>query len=197
MKNSKTAENIVRLFGMTNLQIHSELKEIEGHHAVELGVSPESASDRDKTYYPQFSEAIRAEARQMAEHYEVFYCLEKTIRAMIKQKIESSKGLGWWDTCVSQEIRQETDKAMKREIESGVTVRSEDPLDYTTFGQLSEIITGNWDVFGDLFSSQKAVQKVMFGLNLLRGPIAHCSILAEDEVLRLKMSLKDWFRLME
>lgn len=37
----------------------------------------------------------------------------------------------------------------------------------------------------------------MNSLNLLRGPIAHCSPLAEDEVVRLKLTLKDWFRLME
>jgi hypothetical protein len=27
--------------------------------------------------------------------------------------------------------------------------------------------------------------------------VAHCSPLAEDEVLRLKLSVRDWFRLME
>ena len=30
----------------------------------------------------------------------------------------------------------------------------------------------------------------------LRGPIAHCSMLAEDEIVRLKLTVKDWFRLM-
>lgn len=43
----------------------------------------------------------------------------------------------------------------------------------------------------------KAFTKVMGNLNLLRGPIAHCSPLAEDEVVRLRLTLKDWFRLME
>jgi hypothetical protein len=37
----------------------------------------------------------------------------------------------------------------------------------------------------------------MFSLNTLRGPIAHCGLLAEDEVDRLKLSVKDWFRLLE
>jgi hypothetical protein len=55
----------------------------------------------------------------------------------------------------------------------------------------------NWTVFGAIFSSIKALEKVMASLNTLRGPIAHCSVLAEDEVLRLKLSLRDWFRLME
>jgi hypothetical protein len=86
---------------------------------------------------------------------------------------------------------------MQREIDSGVTPRSEEPIDYTTFGQLSELIKVNWDVFGSIFSSVKAVGRVMANLNTLRGPIAHCSPLAEDEVVRLRLSVRDWFRLME
>jgi hypothetical protein len=40
-------------------------------------------------------------------------------------------------------------------------------------------------VFGSTFSSVKAVEHVMANLNSLRGPIAHCSPLAEDEIVRL------------
>jgi len=37
----------------------------------------------------------------------------------------------------------------------------------------------------------------MANLNTLRGPIAHCSPLAPDEVLRLQLTVRDWFRLQE
>lgn len=37
----------------------------------------------------------------------------------------------------------------------------------------------------------------MANLNVLRGPIAHCSPLAEREVLRLQITIEDWFGLME
>ncbi len=63
------------------------------------------------------------------------------------------------------------------------------------FGQLSGIISANWDVFGAVFSSAKAAERVMSALNTLRGPIAHCSPLAEDEVVRLRLTVADWFRL--
>lgn len=43
----------------------------------------------------------------------------------------------------------------------------------------------------------KAVERVMGNLSVLRGPIAHCSPLADDEVVRLKLTVRDWFRLME
>ena len=86
---------------------------------------------------------------------------------------------------------------MQRELDSGVTPRSAEPLDFTTFGELSNTITNNWDIFGAIFNSKKAVQGVTSRLNALRGPIAHCCPLPEDEVLRLKLSVRDLFRLME
>lgn len=55
----------------------------------------------------------------------------------------------------------------------------------------------NWQLFASVFNNLKAVEKIMFNLNTLRNPIAHCSMLAEDEKLRLELSLRDWFRLAE
>jgi hypothetical protein len=86
---------------------------------------------------------------------------------------------------------------MQKEIDSGFTPRSEDEIDFTTFGELGEIVRGNWDSFDAIFSSEKAFTKIMTSLNMLRGPIAHCCPLAEDEIVRLRLTVKDWFRLME
>ena len=94
------------------------------------------------------------------------------------------------------QVRQNVIKSIKREKEAAVTPRSSSSIDYTTFGELSEIIKSNWGLFGgSVFSEIKAVEKVMSNLNSLRNPIAHCSPLAEDEVLRLELSLRDWFRI--
>ena len=77
-----------------------------------------------------------------------------------------------------------------------MTRRSEELIKYTNFGELSVIITNNWDLFGAIFSSRRAVERVMNSLNLLRGPIAHCCPITEDEVDRLRLTVKDWFRMM-
>ena len=55
----------------------------------------------------------------------------------------------------------------------------------------------NWDIFGETFTDIRAVERVLGDLNTLRAPIAHCKALAEDEVLRLHLSLRAWFRHME
>jgi hypothetical protein len=70
-------------------------------------------------------------------------------------------------------------------------------IDYTNFGELGEIVRNNWEHFDTIFSSMKAFSKIMTSLNMLRGPIAHCCPLSEDEVVRLQLTVRDWFRLME
>lgn len=196
---SKQALERIKAFGMTNQMVIEDLTRIASMHAVDLGHLPVTAQTVERVYYPQFDAAVRAEAAQMAKHYEVFYCLEKSIRELVSETIEvAEKTSEWWtSTRVPLNIQTEIASRIQKELDAGVTRRSLDELDYTTFGELSVIITSNWDVFGGLFNSKKAVEKVMASLNALRNPIAHCSPLAEDEQLRLQLAVRDWFRLME
>ncbi len=197
MSNNRSAATRLKEFAMTTQLIEADLDRVER----DLGVSLGRESDTDaweEQYYPQFDESVRVEAARMSSHYRLFYCLEKTIRNLISESIEEQDGANWWGAGrIPKSLHDDVAKRIKREIDAGVTVRSEDPIDFTTFGELGEIIKTNWDIFGGIFASPRAVEKVLANLNVLRGPIAHCSPLAEDEVLRLELSLRDWFRLME
>lgn len=191
----------VKAFGMTNLLIETDIENIEKKYDVKLrdtDLSSSEVKEIEEIYFPQFESVLRSEASYMARNYELFYCLEKTIRNQISELLEATNGDGWWnDTVVPQHIVGEVKKRMQREREAGITPRSSEPLDYTNFGELGEIIKKNWSIFASIFNNLKAVEKVMFNLNSLRNPIAHCSMLAEDEKLRLELSLRDWFRLAE
>ena len=189
----------VKAFGMTTQMVTEDLSRVASAHGVDLGHVPLSAQTVEDVYYPQFDAAVRSEASAMAKHYEVFYSLEKSIRTLVAETIEAAEmNHDWWSSArVPATVQTEVASRIQKELDAGVTRRSLDELDYTTFGELSIIISFNWDVFGGLFSSKKAVEKVMASLNALRNPIAHCSPLAEDEQLRLQLTVRDWFRLME
>ncbi|MER8626331.1 Swt1 family HEPN domain-containing protein [Mesorhizobium sp. LNJC403B00] len=184
---------------MTNQMVAEDLSRIAIQYGLELGHLPAISAEVNEKYYPQIDMAIRAEAKAMSHHYEVFYSLEKSIRGLVSEVMEAAeKTADWWQTArVLPNIKTEVANRIQKELDAGVTRRSFDELDYTTFGELSGIITANWDIFGGLFSSKRAVEKVMASLNALRNPIAHCSPLAEDEQLRLQLTMRDWFRLME
>ena len=195
---SRVKQSTVKVFGMTNQLIAESLSRVGKQHNVDIGhLVPISKNEKDQ-YYSQFDLAVRAEAAEMSKHYELFYCLEKSIRQLITEVLEDAHGPDWWDKeCVPQQLQDEVRSRIQREADSGMTVRSDLPLDFTNFGELSGIISHNWELFGGILKSKKAVTRILSGLNLLRGPIAHCAPLAEDEVLRLQLALSDWFRQQE
>jgi len=194
-----TPSNTLKLFVMSNQLILHELDKVESEHDLVLGHKQDAPNEKDETYYPQFESEVRVRARQMAQHYETFYCLEVSIRTLICEMLRDKAGAAWWDNeeVVPKVVSDGVKHRVKKELDSGISRRSDEPIDYTNFGELGEIIKKNWDTFGSIFNSPKGVERVLASLNTLRGPIAHCSELAEDEVLRLTLSVRDWFRLME
>jgi len=186
----------IRSFGMSGFLITDELRALEGRFNLELGHGSRSVAESSEDYYPQFEQIVRADAAEMSRHYELFYCLENSIRKLISGTLEESDGAGWWGSGkVPKNIVEEVDGRVRREVDTGITRRSEAQIDYTTFGELSVIITSNWDLFGAIFSSRRAVEKVMSSLNVLRGPIAHCCPISEDEIVRLRLTIRDWIRM--
>jgi hypothetical protein len=185
-------------FAMTSQLIEHDLDQIEHRYGVNFGRGHSKIIEADQDYYPQIEQDIRSEAASMAPHYEVFYSLEKTVRRLIADTLDTAEGVNWWNSSrIPKDLRKTTEDRQQKEIDSGVTPRSDDSIDFCTFGELGEIIKVNWDVFAATFSSVKAVERVIASLNTLRGPIAHCSLLAEDEILRLQLAVRDLFRLME
>lgn len=190
-------EDAIKLFGITNQLIEHDLDRVEREYALDLRRGHRSEASGDDAGYPQIEREIRAEAATMAPQYEMFYSLETSIRRLIAEALEDAEGPEWWASSrIPDGIRQSAERVRKREVDSGTTPRSEAPIDFITFGELGELIKTNWDVFGAFFSSVRAVERVLAQLNTLRGPIAHCSPLAPDEVVRLRLSVSDWFRLM-
>lgn len=189
--------NHIRAFGMTGCLISEEIRSVERAYDIDLGHQAADTGVDEGRFYPQFEQAVRAEAASMSQHYELFYCLETSIRKLLVDVLFDAEGSGWWDSDrIPQRIRDDVKNRSQKEIDSGISRRSDNEIDYTTFGELSVIITGNWDIFGTIFNSRRAVERVMGSLNLLRGPIAHCCPITEDEVDRLHLTVKDWFRTM-
>lgn len=195
---SRKAADRIRSFGMSGFLINEELREVERRLSLDLGHGSSNRADEEASeYYPQFEGAVRDEAAKMSKHYEVFYCLEISIRKLVSETLADSFGADWWNgTSVPQRIKDDVRDRVQKELDSGVTRRSDDLLNYTTFGELSVLITTNWTLFEPIFNSRRAVERIMSSLNLLRGPIAHCCPISDDEVDRLRLTVKDWFRTM-
>lgn len=179
--------------------VQVELEEVSTRHNVDPVVDEEAQEEAitQEGYYLQFPASLRAEATEMSRYYQIFYCLENEIRDMIESQMEDAFGEDWWTGHCPDSVKASVENNKKREQDNGVSLRSSHPIDYTTFGELGEILKVNWDIFGATFNSKRGMEKVLNSLNLLRGPIAHCAPLAEDEVMRLHLAVRDFYRLME
>ena len=186
----------VRNFAANNLLLDAAIETVERETGFDLREKRTSAEIIDETYYPQFDEKFRTEAAEMAANFRIFYCLENSIREIIQEALEEHFAEDWWEEGVSETIRNEAEKIKQRELDMGAAPRSDNLLDYTTFGQLSNIIEQKKEAFEGRFTSFRAVNRLLWQLGMLRRPIAHCKPLAEDEVLRLHLSLRDWFRVL-
>lgn len=191
------AEDAIRLFGLNNLVVEGELRRIHKDFDIPRIARDGSNQAEEATFYPQFPLELRRQAESMARHYAIFYCLENSIRQLIKERLEEEHGTDWWDTSVPKAVAENAVKNRQKELQSGITLRSDDLIDYSNFGELGEIIKANWEIFGDMLRDIRAVERILNNLNTLRAPIAHCNALAEDEVVRLDLGLRDWFRQME
>jgi hypothetical protein len=191
-------DGLIRAFGMTGLQISSGMTRIEREFSVDLGHDASASKSRKAAEYDQFESVLRGEAARMSEFYEVFYCLENSIRKLVDDIMVEADGADWWTGKRVDEdrIRKPASQRRKKEVDSGITARSDQLIDYTTFGELSQLITDNWDLFDPIFSSKTAVSNVSNQLNLLRGPIAHCNPTDELEQERLNLAVRTWFKIM-
>ena len=90
---SKKIFESIKAFGMTNQMISEDLSRIGEVYGFEFGHLPQSNKAVEDVYYTQFDSTIRDEAAKMAKHYEIFYSLEKSIRALVYQKsLRKQKG---------------------------------------------------------------------------------------------------------
>ncbi|RXT28234.1 hypothetical protein B5P46_05360 [Rhizobium leguminosarum] len=192
------SEHTIELFLLKCAVIESGLRDaLEEHNPGARRRGGTFIDERMEPFIKQFELANRNNASKMSMYYEVFYMLENDIRRLIIDTMETAHGAGWWDTHVPQAVRDEVKKNRDREDQAAWTMRSNALIDYSTFGQLADIMRANWSDFAGMLRGVDSMNRVLHGLNMLRGTIAHCGVLADDEVDRLQMSIRDWFRVLE
>lgn len=87
--------DVVKFFGLNNFSIESDLERVAKEHGIELR-APKSYDPHDG-YYPQVPEQIRRDAKFMSDHYELFYCVELSIRDLVRSQLDSAAGADWWE----------------------------------------------------------------------------------------------------
>ena len=183
------------------LQRAAQYEAPDGLDALGLTISSDDIID---PYIDKISEDSVVKAVKLGDYYKVIYVVENLLRNLIVSLLDDeSDEYGdleeptWWKKNVPDHVQRYAKDAAKRETDVAVTQRAVNPIEYVTFGHLSDVIVKNWDVFQLAFTSPKAVARVLGLLNTIRGPIAHCNDLKDDEIARLFLAVRDFFRILK
>lgn len=191
-KNSEVL-NELKLFSMKNLLLESDLINIE-KSGVEIGHVQTLKKD-EVVDLELFEFDIRKQARKMADFYVIYYALENSIRRLISETLKEKYGSNWWEDKIPKDVREEIHKRQEKEKDSVISMRSDDYLAYTNFGELILIFEANWDDFSAIIRSKKAMKQILSQFNMLRNVIAHSCELNDDEITRFELLIKDWMRI--
>lgn len=183
----------LKLFVMRNLLLETDLARLE-NSGIEVGHIQTIKKD-EVVDIELFESDIRMQARKMADSYMLYYCVENSIRRLISERLSEKYGPNWWEEEVPEDVRKEVQDKQQKEKDTAMSIRSEDPLCYTNFGELIGILDAKWDDFSDTIRSKKAMRQVLSSFNLLRNVIAHSCELNDDEIKRLELLVKDWLRI--
>ncbi|WP_141336449.1 Swt1 family HEPN domain-containing protein [Paenibacillus sp. tmac-D7] len=175
------------------------------------GLLTEAALDRTERVKPQISdldpivaerlsldlldEAFVLRAKRMATVYTVITAFENTVREFLSKILLEASGESWWDTTVSEKIRNKA--FSRREEESKVrwhTPRGDALINYTDFGDLTSIIQQNWPLFEAHLHSIEWVRHMINTLERSRNVIMHSGELQNEDIERIGSSIRDWIR---
>lgn len=185
--------NTLQLFAMRNLLLESDLEKIENSG---INIDHTKSIERAELVDTELFEfEIVQSAKRMADFYVLYYAFENTVRSLISGVLSEKYGINWWETTVPEGVKNNVKDKQVKEKDTVMSIRSDDPLSYTNFGELIDILNKNWSDFSDSIRSQKAMQQILGQFNLIRNTIAHSCELNEDEILRLKLLIKDWLRI--
>lgn len=135
------------------------------------------------------------DAIHAAEAYKLFFVFEWYLRELIVEVLTDESGQTWWDK-IPTNIQDEVKLLEKtEEAKSWMAIGSRDKSALMTYPQLLSIIDTCWKShFIDVVRDKVLIQEAR-AISHLRNTICHMTDISEEEVQRIRQTMKDWFRM--
>ncbi|MEC4594442.1 Swt1 family HEPN domain-containing protein [Nitrospirillum amazonense] len=182
-----------------NIDTHAALFMMLGQAASRSVANIEDIVPADSLYIspsydlaPLVPEPVRQSATAAAV-YRLFFVFESYLRSLIVEVLsEDSKG--WWDK-IPQDIKEEVAKLEETEgIKGWMALGSRDKSALMTLPQLLKIIEFNWKgAFDEVIRDKSLIHEARLICHL-RNTICHMSTISEEEIDRVRQTMRDWFR---
>ena len=136
-----------------------------------------------------------ANARSMAVVYTAIAAFENSVRELVVRTLVDKFKEEWWEKGFSNGIRERAEKRMKDEQSARWhTQRGDDPINYTSFGDLKNTMQNNWGQFEDLIGSLPWAAGIFDVVERSRNVIMHSGSLEREDIDRLGVNIRDWVK---
>jgi hypothetical protein len=136
-----------------------------------------------------------ANAKAMAVVYTAIAAFENGVRALVIKTLMDKYKEEWWEKGASNGVRERAQKRMEDEQNAKWHAqRGQDPINYTTFGDLKNIMQNNWDAFEDLIGNLPWASGIFDVIERSRNVIMHSGTLEREDIERLGVNIRDWVK---
>lgn len=135
-----------------------------------------------------------AEAQKMAVVYQAIHTFENMVRAFVQRAMSEAFLEQWWDQ-VPERIRARVKTRMEEDAKfRWHGARGATEIMYTDFGDLSSIIVTNWATFEAVVGNMEWAKQLLNTLEKSRNIVMHGGVLAQEDIERIGMNIRDWVR---
>ncbi len=133
-------------------------------------------------------------ALKASEAYKLFFVFERYLRDFVVEVLTADQAIAWWDK-LPKDVQDEVTKLEETEdAKSWMALGSRDKSALLTYPQLLRIIEHAWkDGFSDLVRDKALIQEARL-IGHLRNTICHMTPIPDEEIERVKQTMRDWFR---
>ncbi|MEL6414785.1 MAG: Swt1 family HEPN domain-containing protein [Pseudomonadota bacterium] len=149
---------------------------------------------REKLSFDMLDEESVVTAQRMALVYTAIHAFENTVRAFVKATLVEHYQENWWEQ-VPEKIKKKVASRMEDDAKfRWHGTRGGTEIEYCDFGDLSSVISVNWDNFELPLSDLEWAKSLLGVLERSRNIVMHGGVLAIQDIERIGGNIRDWVR---
>ena len=136
-----------------------------------------------------------SEAFSASEAYKLLFVFERYLRELVVEALSSDGTQDWWQS-VPKDVQDEIAHLEEtEESKSWMALGSRDRSALLTYPQLLRTIDHCWKSHFEELLRDKSLMHEARLISHLRNTICHMTPVSEEEIERIKQTMRDWFRM--
>ena len=134
------------------------------------------------------------DSQRMAVVYTAIHAFENMVRQLVMKAMSEKHKEEWWSKVpdrIQKKVKSRAEEDAKFKWHGS---RGAAEIYYCDFGDLSSIIVTNWSLFEDVLSNLEWAKQLLGTLEKSRNIVMHGGNLAQEDVERIGMNIRDWVR---